>query len=193
MWSSVSIPGRPRILMVDGSGNRLGWESEFCERLYQSMSRRRLGLAYGAPARLERPEEMARYLDGREDVNSIFLFAHLTEGTGRGGADFRGYWDWLGSLGGLTPKLLVACTWDDYDGALSEDILKRPDSFAPLAVVQQSPVTDREAGLFFLKFFTELDLHSADDITGRMVWFSVSKARELLRRRRLKGKFGLRC
>ncbi len=136
---------------------------------------------------------MARYLDDQEAVNSIILFAHTGEGLGGGGADFPRYWDWLSSRRDLTPKLFVSCTWEDYDAALSEDILKRPDTVAPLAVVQQSPVTDREAGLFLLKFFTELDLHSTDDITGRMVWFSASKARELLRRRRLTGKFGLRC
>ena len=44
-----------------------------------------------------------------------------------------------------------------------------------------------------LKFFTEMGLHSSDDITGKMVWFSCSKARELLRRRRLVGKVGVRC
>ena len=53
-------------------------------------------------------------------------------------------------------------------------------------------MTGREGGLFFLKFFTELHLHSEVDMTGRMAWFSWSKATALLKRRRLKGSFGLR-
>ena len=44
-----------------------------------------------------------------------------------------------------------------------------------------------------MEFFTELELHFEDSITGKMVWFSGSKARELLRRGRLLGKSGVRC
>ena len=82
---------------------------------------------------------------------------------------------------------------EDYDPETTHDILKSPTNFAPLAVAQGSPLTPREAGLFFLKFFIELDLHSSDEISGRMVWFSWSKARELLRRRRLTGVVEVRC
>ena len=53
-------------------------------------------------------------------------------------------------------------------------------------------MSGREGGLFLLKFFTELDLHSEVNMTGRMAWFSWSKASELLKRRQLTGRFGLR-
>jgi hypothetical protein len=56
-----------------------------------------------------------------------------------------------------------------------------------------SPMSAREAGLFYLKFFTELNLHSKDHISGKMVWFSFSKAKEFLKRRRYSAKFGARC
>ena len=103
------------------------------------------------------------------------------------------YWAWLNSQVELPPLVFAACTWESYDPSVSREILESPDTFAPLALAPQSPLTPREASLFLLKFFTELDLHSTDSITGRMVWFSHSKARELLRRRRLAGKVGLRC
>ena len=109
------------------------------------------------------------------------------------GANLASYWSWLNSDVELPTVLFATCTWESYDPAVSKEILECSSSFAPLAIAPQSPLTAREAGLYFLKFFTELDLHSTDKITGRMVWFACSKARELLKRRRLAGKFGLRC
>ena len=53
----------------------------------------------------------------------------------------------------------------------------------------------RAAGLFFMKFFVELDMHSeaADSMTGKMVWFGHSKAREILRRRNYEGRVSLKA
>jgi hypothetical protein len=94
------------------------------------------------------------------------------------------------SLG--SPKLVALCTWEEYLADLSQDVLDCKGR-APLSVVQQSPLTQRAAGLYLMKFFAELDLHSTDEITGKIVWFSASKAREVLTRRKLGGKFGVRC
>ena len=193
MWSSVSIAGKPTILVVDASHNLEGWELEFCDRLYTSMSRRGLHLKGNAPVRVERPEDLASDLEAQEAFNCILLFAHEESEGAPPGAGLRSYWSWLDSYAGLHPVLFGGCSWEGYDPTASQEILESPESFAPLALVPQSPLTPREAGLFFLKFFTELELHSTDSITGRMVWFSCSKARELLRRRRLTGKFGMRC
>ena len=66
-------------------------------------------------------------------------------------------------------------------------------NFAPIAVVPKMGVTPREMGLFCLKFFAELSLHSGNQITGKMAWFSVAKAREMMRRRGFATSFGLRC
>ena len=193
MWSSVSLAGKPRILMVDASGDVAGWESEFCDRLYSAMSRRNISVKGSGPARVHRPEELPMHLEPRDGFNCILLFAR---GPGQQAAprtDMRSYWDWLNSCDGLGPKLLATCAWEEYDPSLSHEILESAETFAPLALAQQSPLTPHEATLFYLKFFTELELHSSDDVTARMVWFSCSKARELLRKRRLPGKIGLRC
>ena len=193
LWSSVSIPGKPVILMVDASHDIGGWESEFCDRLFAGMRRRGLQLKESSPVRVEHPEYLMRYLEAQEPVNCVLLFCHLEGDRVASGTGLRSYWDWFNSSVTPSPMLFAACAWEEHDPALSQEILESPNSFAPLAIAQQSAIVPRGAGLFFLKFFTELDLHSDESITGRMAWFSCSKARELLKRRRLTDKFGLRC
>ena len=191
-WSSVSIAGRPTVLVVDASRNLEGWEAEFCDRLYSSMKRRGIGLKGNSPVQTERPEDLIPHLEPQDSFNCVLLFSHGDEDSAPTGTSLRSYWSWISSHAGLAPKLFAVCTWESYDPLVSQEILESSDSFAPLALAPQSPLTPRDAGLFLLKFFTELELHSSDAITGRMVWFSCSKARELLRRRRLTGKFGMR-
>ena len=193
MWSSATIPGRPTILVADASRNLGGWESGFCDRLFAIMNRRGLQLIGDAPIRVDLPEELLQYLERQGEINCILLLAHGEGESVLPEAKLSSYWAWLSSRGQFPPVLFAACMWESYDPAVSREILESQASFSPLAVVPQSPLTPREAGLFFLKFFTELDLHSSESITGRMVWFSCSKARELLRKRRLTGKVGARC
>ena len=193
LWSSVSIPGKPAVLMVDASRDAGGWEREFSYRLFTSMARRGLRLKGDAPAMPQHPEELAPHLEEQETFNCILLLGHSNEEGIPPEVGLGGYWDWLKSRHELRPKLLAVCTWDAHAPRTSQEILESPESFAPLALAPQSAMTARESGLYFLKFFTELGLHSEDSITGRMVWFSASKAKELLRRRRLAVKFGVRC
>lgn len=193
MWSSVSIPGKPVILLVDASVNLGGWEAQFCARLCSSMVRRGLHLHGGAPVLVSCPEDLDPHLEPRGAFNTVLLFAH-----GRGervtpSASLSSYWKRLNFHGHLPPVLFAVCTWESYDPVVCQDILESTSSFAPLALVPRTNLTPREAGLFFMKFFTELDLHSDDAITGKMVWFSWSKAKEILRRRRLMGTLGVRC
>jgi len=192
LWNSVSIPGKPNILVVDASCNLGGWESEFCDRLFATMKRRKLLLQGSAPVRIPQPNALLPYLEPQEAFNCILLFSHGEGDYVPPESKLSNYWEWL-KCHVSPPKLFAACTWESYDPRVSQEILKSPQTFAPLALAQQSPLTPREAGLFSLKFFTEMDLHSSDSVTGKMVWFSCSKARELLRRRRLPGKVGVRC
>ena len=89
------------------------------------------------------------------------------------------------------PLFLSVCSLGGADPQMAEDVLAGDG--APLAVVQEGPMTARAAGLYFLKLYTELSIHSEDSITGKMLWFSAAKAKELLKRRRLDGKVGVRC
>ena len=193
LWSAVSIPAVPTILIVDASRNLEGWESEFCDRLFASMRKRGLRLEGSGPVKTENPRQLVTHVESQQAFNCLLLLGH---GKGDGvepGMDLGSYWSWLNAQNGLLPKLVALCMWQRYDQSLSREVLESPQTFAPLALAPQAPMTPREAGLYFLKFFTELDLHSDGSITGKMVWFSGSKARELLKRRRLTGKVGVRC
>ena len=192
-WSQIAIPGKPRVLVVDGCGNAGGWEAEFCDRLFNVLRRKGIRLASEAPLRPSRPQELDEALRHQEAFNCIFLFCH---GEGVQAPEERklsSFWGWLSTYEGLTPKLLAVCTCESYDSETSQLILDAGDSFAKLAIVPQSPMSPRAAGLFYIKFFSELDLHADESIMGKMVWFSHAKAKELLKRRRLSGQLGLRC
>ena len=192
-WSTVSIVGKPTILVVDASRNLEGWEFEFCDRLFTAMRRRGLLVHGNVPVRVEAPEALAQHLKPDTAFNCILLLGHGEGERVSQEAKLRNYWAWLNSGVLLEPKLFAACTWQSYDPVASREILESTKSFAPLALAPQSPLTPREAGLFFLKFFTELELHSASSITGKRVWFSSSKAKVLLQKRRLMGKVEVRC
>ena len=186
-WSQINIPGKPRLLMVDASRDALGWEAEFCDRVFNVLSRKEIEIAGRRLLRVQSPQDLGEALQDEQAFNCILLFCHGQE------SGLSAYWDWLSKHEALSPKLLAVCTWEMDDPEAAEAILSAGDTFAQLAVVPQSPLSPRAAGLFFMKFFTELDLHAHDSMTGKMVWFSHSKAREILKRRHLPGAVGMRC
>ena len=192
-WSEITVPGKPRLLVVDGSRNAQGWEREFCDRIFNVLSRKEMNLAGAGPLRADRPQDVAEALLDQDAFNCIFLVGHASGPDIPEESHLSSFWDWLSNQKELTPKLLAVCSCEDYDPDTSQSILTAEDSFAQFAIVPQLPISPRAAGLFFMKFFTELDVHAADDITGKMVWFSRSKARELLRKRHLPGEMGMRC
>ena len=190
MWSPTSIPGKPALLVADASRNVEGWESDFGARLYSSLSRRGMGLVGDGPITARDPDDLLARLGSLGGYNCILLLGHGSEDPQDGVA---GHWARLATWEALPPLLLALCTWDQYDPSLSRRVLEPSEGPAAFALAPQSPLTAREAGLFYLKFFTELDLHSTDAISGRMVWFAWSKAKELLRKRKLQGVVGARC
>ena len=192
LWSATVIAGRPTLLLVDASRNLAGWESGFCDRFFTTMRRRGIGLVGGGPLRTAHPEELLPHLDAVDEANCVLVVTHDSETNPPSSAELRRYWEWMDAhVRG--PKLFAGCSWHSYDPEVPQASLSNAGRFAPLAVAPQSPVTPREGGLYFMKFFTELDLHAEKEISGRMAWFSSSKARELLRRRRLDGTFGVLC
>ena len=192
-WRPITITGRPTLLVIDASCNLGGWENAFCDRIFSIFQRRGLLLKDNALARVQRPSELGPHLQPEEAFNCILLFSHGKEQDGASGAGLKDYWKWFSDHSWTSPKLFAACTWESHDPVVSGEILESPQTFAPLALAAQSPLTPREAGLYFMKFFAEIDLHTSDTLTGRMVWFSASKAKELLRRRSLMGNVGVRC
>ena len=191
LWSQTTIPGKLGLLVIDVCRNEQGWESEFCSRIFNVLRRKGMTLVGENPLVVDRPQGLSEALQDQSAFNCVFLVGHAAQVPEE--STLSGYWSWLSSLDVLEPKLLAVCTFEDHDPDISQSILSAEDSFAQLAVVPQSPLSPRAAGLFFMKFFTELDFHAPDAITGRMVWFSHAKAKELLRRRRLPGEIGMRC
>lgn len=191
LWSQITIPGKLRLLVVDGCCNHQGWEAGFCSRIFNALGRKGISLTGEGPLKVDRPQDLSEAFQDQGAFNCLFLVSHGAQVPEE--SKLSSFWTWLSSHDGLTPKLLAVCTFEDHDPDTSHSILSAEGSFSQLAIVPQSPLSPRGAGLFFLKFFTELDLHSPDAITGRMVWFSRSKARELLRKRRLPGEIGARC
>ena len=192
MWSPTVIGSPPVLVLVDASRNLAGWESEFCDRLFNAMTRRGLRLVGSGPLAVDEPRQLAPHLPAIEDASCLLIVGHGQPDAPSAAQEMRAYVAWL-KANATGRKLLAVCSWHDYDPSLAQELLKDPSDFAPLAVVQQSPVTAREAGLFFLKFFTELTLHSESEMSGRMAWFAWSKAKELLSRRRLEGRFAVRA
>ena len=192
-WSQIAIPGKPRLLVVDGSRNAQGWESEFCDRIFNVLRRKDMDLVGEAPLRPRYPEDLGEALRNQDAFNCMFLFCHGNGVQVPEESQLSSFWTWLSKFEPLTPKLLAVCTCETYDPETNQLILGAEDSFAKFAIVPQSTLSPRAAGLFYLKFFSELDLHARDSILGKMVWFSHVKARELLKRRHLPGQLGVRC
>jgi len=193
LWSDVMISGKPTFLVIDASQNAEGWEAGFCDRFVSSMKRRKLQLKQPAPVRVGEPEELLPHLEPQDSYNALVLFVHGHESPDAKATDLCKFWKWLNTALQLGPKLFIVCTWEAHDPETSQAILKSSESFAQMALVPLSPLSQREAKTFFLKFCDELDAHSTDSITGRMTWFSHAKASDLLRQRGLTGKVGARC
>ena len=179
MWSSGSIAGTPRILLVDATRNSEGWEYAFSDRVFRSFQRSEFTLEGDAPQRVGNADSLSHFR-----FNSLLLFANAQT--------LPFFLQSLDSLELLSPFLLAICPCGNLDPDLSQRILEGNARY-PFVIAPLSPMIEREAGLFYLKFFSELKLHSTENLSGKMVWFSFSKARELLRRRRYTAKFGIRC
>ena len=191
-WSQSTIPGKPRLLVVDSTRNSEGWEAEFCQRIFNVLNKKGMQLTGDGPLQVESPDDLSEVVLNQKAFNCMLLVGHSSGPDSPANAKMSDYWDWLSAVDWSDGKLLAICTCEDYDPETSNSVLTAEDSFAEFALAPQSPITPRAAGLFFIKFFNELDLHAEEEITGKMVWFSRSKARELLRRRHLAGEIGLR-
>ena len=188
-WSDVIVPGRPHVLAIDACADANGWEADSASRVVASLTRRDIPVVSGGPIAITDPDQIRQALSDSDDYNAILLFARadFNPGVGR-------FWEALRSELQGQEKLLAVCTWDSSDESTASEILESPETFAHIAIAQQTPLTVRGAGLFFMKFFVEVDMHSesTESMTGKMIWFGHSKAREILRRRKYDGRVGLR-
>ena len=188
-WSDVVVPGRPHVLAIDACANANGWEDDSAARVVASIVRRDIPVVSDGPVAIGSPDQVGDALGSSDQYNAILLFVRADADPG-----VAQYWQALNTELRGQEKLLAVCTWDSADEAMADEILESTDSFAPIAVAQQTTLTTRGAGLFFMKFFAEVDMHSesTNSLTGKMIWFGHSKAREILKRRKIDGRVGLR-
>jgi len=186
-WSDASIEGRPRVLTVDVTENHEGWEHDSARRVHSSMLRRDISVASMEPL-LGAVADLSTMINGAAQFNAILLLCRPENSDAA-----AQIWNQLQTA--ESDALLAVCTWDTAEPMLASAVKGSTGQFARLAVVQESPMTVRGAGLFFMKFFAELDMHSEStgSMTGKMVWFGHSKAREILRRRNLDGRVSLKA
>jgi hypothetical protein len=186
-WGDAVINGRPRVLTVEITGNREEWEHDSARRVHSSMRRRNISLTADEPL-MGDASDLAEMINGAGDFNAMLLLCRPEDNDAA-----MQIWS---QLQGISDHALLAiCTWDTAEPVLAGAISESTELFGQLAVVQESPMTVRGAGLFFMKFFAELDLHSesTESMTGKMVWFGHSKAREILKRRNLEGRVLLKA
>lgn len=92
-WSQTTIPGKPRLLVVDGSRNHQGWETEFCSRIFNVLGRKGMDLAGEGPLKVDRPQDMSEVIQHQAAFNCIFLVGHgaqIPEGS-----KLSSFWAWL--------------------------------------------------------------------------------------------------
>ena len=110
MWSQTTIPGKPRLLIVDGSGNVQGWESEFCDRIWNVLTRKGFQLVGDAPLRTRQPQDLAELYRDQDSFNCLFLACHSDPEQSLDSSLLSVYWDWLSQEESRYPKLLAVCT-----------------------------------------------------------------------------------
>src|SRR6185312_15389489 len=116
MWSSVSIPGTPRILMVDVTQNKDGQEYAFADRLYQSLKKSELKMDADAPLHT---------IPNLSDVqfNCLLIHTHSPK-------------DVLETISSqdLSSYLLAICSTDGFDAGAGESVLKSNPPVAPIMI-----------------------------------------------------------
>ena len=192
-WSQITIPNKPKLLVIDIRSSHPRPEETLCDKVFNVLSRKGIPLTSKEPFRPSEPDQLAEAINTNSGFNCLLLICESDLQNPQPAYTLKDYWSWLSVYQGLPPSLVAMCTPDTYDEHTSKSVLEQQNSFAQIAIAPKSTLNIRASGLFYMKFFTELDLHAHDSITGRMVWFSHSKAREILRRRKLEGQMGIRC
>ena len=188
MLSKTVIDAPFRLLLIDATGNAGGFEWETSARLLSALGRRGVALVDVEPLKVEDVSDIGRRVDALAAATCVVLLASEQGPPGRGLA----VWEWIGS-NAAGPKLAAVCQWGAPDPSLADAVLTVPTSWAPIRIAQETAAGPREGGLFLLKFLAEMDLHSDERMTGRMAWFAWRKADELVKRRRMAVRFGLRA
>ena len=72
-WSDVTVPGRPRVLILDAVEDRAGWEATATMRIAESLIRRGISVIGDAVVPVSGSDDITLALGSPRDFNCIFL------------------------------------------------------------------------------------------------------------------------
>lgn len=154
MQPSTLVPGAPRVLVAEASGDLA--LTELANRIAEGL--RRQGVPSDGPIAWR-----ASGLDDAQTANCILVLGSL---------------DPLpeASRVGSTPKLLALFP---ATANLDRAALLKPGGPVAAAVVAKPDMSGKEAALFFVELFSELHTHCRGGISAAMLRFCLAKASRL--------------
>jgi hypothetical protein len=170
----VVIPGPPWVVVLDGTGDALGWEGALARRLCRTLALRGVALGVAEPVGVAEGIREAALAAG----NCFVLLAHA-EGAGPGApARFEGLWRALAAALRERPAVLAAGVCAGFP-AEPAALWRAAAAPGRILVVPTEALTPREAYAFLAKFLFELHLHGEAAITPMMARFCLRKAEKL--------------
>ena len=174
MSDSLNIPGPPKVLVLDKSGNAAGWESDLARRM--SAAIRRQGVQVWGPFIPGDGEQISDLVARNSEANCLLVLV-------AGPKDLSGASKPTVSLDqsvarDSSPRLAAIYTCESVQ-ALPKERVVGPEALAPIALISKPDMSPRDAALFFPEFFGELLTHCPDSISLAMVRFCFAKANRL--------------
>ena len=186
MWSSAFIPGKPVVSVIAIEETETATGLATTSRLSQKLKRRKIALGSSNLASVLHANTPPT---STADSNCFLLVWTTFEG--RANDCLSTIWESLLQRSKSGPILVALLGGVDADPAF-EQIIETPGPTIPFLLTQTRSVPFHHGEAYILKFFSELALHSPDNISGKMVWFSATKAAALLKTRGVATAFTLR-
>ena len=186
MWSTASIPGKPVVSIATKCHSDMLNGNVFATNLAHKLQRRTVTLATAGPVPILNPQTLSAVI---EEANCLLLIWPVSDGDTN--HSLLEFWNGLLGLPGLRPLLVAILTGPGHEPNLRK-IEEMDHDRIPFLITQTGPISFNEAEAYILKFFAELSLHSSDNISGKMVWFSAAKATTLLNGRGIPSPFAVR-
>lgn len=175
MSDPSDIPGSPKVLFLDRTGDGPVRASGLAQRISSAM--RRQGVDVSGPFAPINREETSDLLGRYADANCLFLLAAGPEDLSSAPGPMP--YSKQSSVGSPPNPRLVTLYTCQSPQIPDKNKVVGPDALAAVAVVSKPDMSPKEAALFFPEFFGELRTHCADSISLAMVRFCFAKADRL--------------
>ena len=176
MSDSSNIPGTPKVLFLDKSGDRAGPEGDLAQRISSAI--RRQGVDVLGPFAPTNSEETSDLLGMHADANCLFLWTAGSEDVPEAFQISDSPRESTAPGGAPTPKLVAIYTCQSPQAPAKEQVVG-PEALAAVALISTPEMSPKEAALFIPEFFGELRTHCPDSISLAMIRFCFAKANRL--------------